>query len=82
MYYVIIFMDCKVSTLGQWEIVLRYRLDWTKHCCGTAGVPMEFGQYMEANSDPDVTNNMVHRTFPAMYLGPTGNIQGTKKCLT
>ena len=34
---------------------------------------------MEANSDPDITNNMVSHTFSTIYLGPTGNIQGTKK---
>ena len=42
-------------------------------------MPLEFGQYVEANSDPDVTNNMVSRTFSGVYLGPTGNIQGMKK---
>ena len=83
--YVYIFLNCEINPLGiskslsPREIILRRRLDWTRHCCGTAGVPLEFSQYVEAESDPDVTNNMVSRTFAAVYLGPTGNIQGTKK---
>ncbi len=84
-YYVYIFLNCKINPLGisktlsPREIILRRRLDWTRHCCGTAGVPLEFGQYVEANLDPNVTNNIVSCTFAAVYLGPTGNIKGTKK---
>ncbi len=87
-YYVYIFLNCEINPLGisdtqsPREIVLRCRLDWAKYCCGTTGVPLEFGQYMETNFDHDVTNNMVSCTFDAVYLGSTVNIQGTKKCLT
>ena len=52
---------------------MRRRLDWNKHCTG------EFGEYVEAHSHPDVTNNNKSRTFSGIYLGVTGNIQGTKK---
>ena len=52
---------------------MRRRLDWNKHCTG------EFGKYVEAHTDPDITNNNKTRTFSGIYLGVTGNIQGTKK---
>ncbi len=42
-------------------------------------MPLEFGQYVEANLDFNITNKMVSCTFAAVYLGPKGNIQGTKK---
>ena len=34
-----------------------------------------------AHVDPDVTNDVNGRTFQGLYLGPTGNIQGTVRCL-
>ena len=34
-----------------------------------------------AHVDPDVTNDMNGRIFQGLYLGPTGNLQGTVKCL-
>ena len=40
---------------------------------------MEFGDYVEANEDPDITNTMRDRTYASIYLGPTANLQGTKK---
>ena len=40
---------------------------------------MLFGSYVEAHEDPDVTNTMCPRTYPAIYLGNTNNVQGTKK---
>ena len=40
---------------------------------------MEFGDYVEANEDPDITNAMRGRTYASIYLGPTANLQGTKK---
>ena len=33
-----------------------------------------FGQYVLAHVDLDVTNKMEGRTFARMYLGPTGNL--------
>ena len=40
-----------------------------------------FGQYVHVHHDPDKTNGMQNRTFPGIYLGPTGNMQGTVKVL-
>ena len=83
-YYVVIFLNCSVATngvsatLSPREIILRRKLDWVKHCT-TKGQPLEFGEYVEAHEDPDITNTPRSRTFPAIYLGPTTNIQGTKK---
>ena len=34
-----------------------------------------------AHVDSDVTNDMNGHTFQGLYLGPTGNLQGTVKCL-
>ena len=39
----------------------------------------QWGEYVEANKDPDVTNTNRYRTYPGIYLGPTGNIEGTLK---
>ncbi len=47
------------------EIVTKRVLDFEKHCKG------QFGEYCEAHADPDVTNGMQSRTYPAIYLGPT-----------
>ena len=40
-----------------------------------------FGQYVHAHIDPDKTSGMQSRTFSGIYLGPTGNMQGTVKVL-
>ena len=40
-----------------------------------------FGQYVHAHIDPDKTNGMKNCTFPGIYLGPRGNIQGMVKVL-
>ena len=78
-YYVVIFLNTMPAkngisdTISPREIVMRRRLNWNKHCTG------EFGEYAEAHSHPDVTNNNKSRTFSGIYLGVTGNIQGTKK---
>ena len=34
-----------------------------------------------AHVNPDITNDMKGCTFQGLYLGPTGNLQGTVKCL-
>ncbi len=65
-------------TLLPREIVLRHQIDWEKNCCN-AGAPLKFGKYVEAHEDPDTTNTMKLQIFPVIYLGPTGNLQGTKK---
>ena len=38
-----------------------------------------FGTYVEGHHDHDVTNTQEWRTFPGIYLGQVGNIQGSKK---
>ncbi len=55
------------------EIVLGRKLNFDKHCKAT------FGSYVEAHKDPTITNTMRSRTFPGIFLGPTGNRQGTHK---
>ena len=55
------------------EIVLGQELDFNKHCIST------FGSYVQAHNDPTITNTMGPRTFPGIFLGPTGNRQGTHK---
>ena len=83
-YYVVTFLNCSVAengvsdTLSPREIVLRRKLDWIKHCT-SKGEALEFGEYVEAHEDPDITNTPRSRTYPSIYLGPTTNIQGTKK---
>ena len=58
------------------ELVLRWQLDWTKHCSAP------FGTYCIAYDDPSTTNTMQDRCTEAIYLGPTGNHQGTCKFLS
>ena len=48
-------------------------LIFNKHCRG------DFCEYIQAHKDPDVTNDTKERTYDALYLGPTGNLQGTFK---
>ena len=55
------------------EIVLSRKLNFDKHCKAT------FSSYVEAHKDPTITNTMRSRTFPGIFLGPTGNRQGTHK---
>ena len=52
---------------------MRCRLDWNKHDT------VEFGKYVEAHTDPNITNYYRQHTFAGIYLSVTGNIQGTKK---
>ena len=61
------------DTLSPREIILRRHLDFEKHCRGN------FGSYIEAYYDDVITNTMKSWTYPALLLGPTGNIQGTVK---
>ena len=55
------------------EIILRHRLNFNKQCRGN------FGEYILAHEDPDVTNDMKERTYYVFYLRPSGNLQGTFK---
>jgi len=79
--YVVMFLNAMSTktgisdTISPREIVTRHRLDWNKH------YTREFGEYVEAHIDPAITNTPNSRTFTGIYLGITGNIQGTKKVL-
>ncbi|KAL7463061.1 hypothetical protein ACHAXS_003437 [Conticribra weissflogii] len=61
------------KTLSPREIVIRQRIDYSKHC------KAQFGSYCTVFDDPNPTNTMVAQTQPAVCLGPTGNLQGTYK---
>ena len=58
------------------ELVLRWQLDWKRHC------KAPFGVFCLAYDDPSTTNTMEDRGTEAIYLGPTGNHQGTCKFLS
>ncbi len=62
-----------LETLSLQEIVMRHKLDFTKHCRAL------FGSYCETHDEPVPTNMMVTRLTPAIVLGPMGNLQGTYK---
>jgi hypothetical protein len=55
------------------NIVLGHELDFTKHCIAP------FGSFVKAHKDPKITNTMCLCTFLGIFLGPTGNHQGTHK---
>ena len=55
------------------EIVTVQYIDFNKHC------KAQLGSHTEAHEDRVVTNTHNPRTFHGIYLGPTGNIQGTLK---
>ncbi len=61
------------ETLSPREIVMRHKLDFTKHCRA------QFGSYCKAHDEPVPMNTMVTRSTPAIVLGLTGNLQGTYK---
>ena len=56
------------------EIVTGRKLDMKKDC------KAQFGAYLEASKDADITNTMVERTHSCVALGPSGNLQGSVKC--
>ena len=56
------------------ELVLGRKFDVPKYAC------VEFGSYVEASYDHEVTNDMSDRTHGCIALGPSGNIQGSVKC--
>jgi hypothetical protein len=61
------------ETLSPRKIVMRHKLDFTKHCRA------QFGSYCKAHDEPVLTNTMVTHSTPAIVLGPTGNLQYTYK---
>jgi hypothetical protein len=57
------------------ELLLRHQLDVSVHA------KANFGCYCEAYDEPTPTNTQQERTRSCIYLGPTGNFQGTMKFL-
>jgi hypothetical protein len=78
-YFAVLWLNSLPAAAGvsdkysPWEIVLGRKLDFEKHCKTT------FGSYVKAHNDPTITNTMRPRTSPGIFLGPTGNRQGTHK---
>jgi hypothetical protein len=62
-----------LQTYSPQELLLRWRLDYKKHCL----VPP--GTYCEVHDEPVSTNTMGWRTHEAIALGLTGNLQGSVK---
>ena len=58
------------------EIVTGLKIDVAKDC------KVQFGSYIEASTDADITNTMVERTESCLALGPAGNLQGSVKCFS
>jgi hypothetical protein len=61
------------QTFSPRELLVRWRLDYKKHCRVFPGT------YCEVHDKPVPTNTMVSRTHEAIALGPTGNLQGSVK---
>jgi hypothetical protein len=55
------------------ELIVRWRLDYKKHCCVLPGT------YCEVHDEPTPTNIMAWQTHECIALGPTGNLQGSVK---
>ena len=78
-YFVVLCINSAPPALGisqvhsPREIVTRRGLDFNKH------FKHQFGTYVEAHEDPIITNTNRSCTYPGVYIGTTGNIQGTPK---
>jgi hypothetical protein len=61
-----------------WELLVRWRLDYKKHCRVLPGT------YCEVHDEPTPMNTMAWQTHECIALGPTGNLQSSVKfyCLT
>ncbi len=67
-----------LSTFLPRELLVRWRLDYKKHCRVLPDT------YCKFHDEPVPTNTMTLRTHECIALGPTGNLQGSMKfyCLT
>jgi hypothetical protein len=78
-YHVVLWLNAFPTKLGvsemlsPHEIIMRHKLDFTKHC------KAQFGSYCKAHDEPVLMNTMVTRSTPPIVLGPMGNLQGTYK---
>jgi hypothetical protein len=61
------------TTFSPRELMMRWRLDYKKHCRVMPGT------YCEVHDEPLPTNTMAWRTHEGIALGPTGNLQGSVK---
>jgi hypothetical protein len=61
---------------GPHGLVSRHKLDAKVHCMAP------FRSYCEVHVNPEITNAMDPRTKWAIYLGPTGNLQGRYEFLS
>ena len=61
------------QTISLQELLMRWRLDYKKHC------RVQPGTYCEVHDEPVPTNTMAWRSHEAITLGPTGNLQGSVK---
>ena len=66
------------STFSPRELLVRWHLDYKKHCQVLPGT------YCEVHDEPVPTNTMTPRMHECIALDPTGNLQGSVKfyCLT
>ena len=66
------------STYSPRELLVRWKLDYKKHCRVLPGT------YCETHDEPVPTNTMTPRTHECIACGPMGNLQGSIKfyCLT
>jgi hypothetical protein len=60
-----------VENMSPREKLTGKKLDYAVDC------KLEFGDYVHANAENNIKNSMQSRTFPAICLGPVGNIQGS-----
>ena len=78
-YFVILWLNAFLvqsgisQTISPWELLLRWRLDYKKHC------RVQPGTYCEVHDEPVPTNTMAQCTHKAIVLGPTGNLQESEK---
>ena len=61
------------QTISLQELLMRWRLDYKKHC------RVQPGTYCEVHDEPVPTKTMAWRSHEAITLGPTGNLQGSVK---
>ena len=61
------------QTISLQELLMRWRLDYKKHC------RVQPGTYCEVHDEPVPTNTMAWHTHEAIALGPMGNLQGSIK---
>ncbi len=61
------------STFSPRELLVRWHLDYKKHCQVLPGT------YCEVHDEPVPTNTMTPRTHKCIALNPTGNLQGSVK---